>query len=137
MPVEVLVTSLGYSQKIYAQACPDQKKESFVNGCENALRYYGGAPKALVPDNLKSAVTTASRYEPEINEMYREFANHYGMYVYPARSRAPQDKSLVEKGINIVYNRIYAPIRDRNFFSLDEINQTIWDLLEPLNKVNF
>jgi transposase len=137
VPVEVLITSLGYSQKIYAQACRDQSKESFVNGCENALRYYEGAPKAVVPDNLKSAVTIASKYEPKINEMYREFANHYGMYVYPARSRAPQDKSLVEKAVSIVYNRIYAPIRDRNFFSIDELNQTISDLLDPLNEVNF
>ena len=137
MPVEVLITSLGYSQKIYAQACADQTRESFVDGCENALRYYGGSPKALVPDNLKSAVTLASKYEPEINEMYREFANHYSMYVYPARSRAPQDKALVEKAVSIVYNRIYAPIRNRTFFSIDELNETIWYLLDPLNEINF
>jgi transposase len=137
IPVEVLVTSLGYSQKIYAQACSDQTKESFVNGCEKALEYYQGAPKALVPDNLKSAVTLASKYEPEINEMYREFANHYGMYVYPERSRAPQDKALVEKAISIVYNRIYALIRDRTFFSIDQLNEAIWDLLGPLNEINF
>lgn len=137
IPVEVLVTSLGYSQKIYTQACPDQTKESFVEGCEQALEYYEGAPKALVPDNLKSAVTKPSKYEPEINEMYREFANHYGMYVYPARSRAPQDKALVEKAISIVYNRIYAQIRDRTFFSIDQLNQAIWDLLGPLNDINF
>ena len=77
VPVEVIITSLGYSQMIYVEGLRDQKKESFVAGCESALRFYNGASKALVPDNLKSAVTLASKYEPQINEMYREFSNHY------------------------------------------------------------
>ena len=137
VPVEVLVTSLGYSQLIYVEGLRDQKKESFVAGCENALRFYQGAGKALVPDNLKSAVTVASKYEPKINEMYREFANHYGMVVYPARSRKPQDKSLVEKAVSIVYNQIYAVLRNRVFYSLDELNQAIWDCLDQINNKNF
>ncbi len=91
----------------------------------------------MVPDNLKSAVTKASKYEPKINEMYREFANHYGMVVYPARSRKPQDKSLVEKAVSIVYNKIYAVLRNRTFYSLDELNQAIWDLLDTINNENF
>jgi len=96
IPVEVLITCLGYSQMIYVEGFRNQKNESFVTGCEDALYYYQGATKALVPDNLKSGVTVASKYEPEINEMYREFANHYGMVVYPARSRSPQDKAYVK-----------------------------------------
>ncbi len=99
VPVEVMVTCLGYSQMIYAEGLRDQKGESFVAGSESALHFYQGATKAMVPDNLKSAVTKASKYEPQINEMYREFANHYGMVVYPALSRKPQDKSLVEKAV--------------------------------------
>lgn len=137
VPVEVLVTILGYSQLIYVEGLRDQKKESFVEGCENALRFYQGAGKALVPDNLKSAVTVASKYEPKINEMYREFANHYGMVVYPARSRKPQDKSLVEKAVSIVYNQIYAVLRNRVFYSLDELNQAIWGCLDQINNKNF
>ncbi len=137
VPVEVLITCLGYSQYIYVEGMQDQKKESFVAGCENALRFYQGASKALVPDNLKSAVTVASKYEPKINEMYREFANHYGMVVYPARSRKPQDKSLVEKSVSIVYNNIYAVLRNRVFYSLDELNQAIWDCLDQINNKNF
>lgn len=137
IPVEVLITCLGYSQMIYAEGFRNQKKENFVEGCENALHYYQGATKALVPDNLKSGVTVASKYEPEINEMYREFANHYGMVVYPARSRSPQDKALVEKAISIVYNQIYAVLRDRVFYSLEEVNQAIWDQLDKVNSKNF
>ena len=137
VPVEVLVTCLGYSQLIYVEGLRNQKKESFVAGCENALRFYNGACKALVPDNLKSAVTVASKYEPKINEMYRELANYYGMVVYPARSRKPQDKSLVEKSVSIVYNQIYAVLRNRVFYSLDELNQAIWDCLDQINDKNF
>ena len=137
VPVEVMVTCLGYSQLIYVEGLRDQKGESFVAGSENALHFYDGSCKALVPDNLKSAVTVASKYEPKINEMYREFANHYGMVVYPARSRKPQDKSLVEKAVSIVYNQIYAVLRDRIFYSLEELNQAIWDLLDQVNNRNF
>ena len=137
VPVEVLVTCLGYSQLIYVEGLPDQKGESFVAGSENALRFYNGSCEALVPDNTKSAVTVASKYEPKINEMYREFANHYGMVVYPTRSRKPQDKSLVEKAVSIVYNQIYAVLRDRVFYSLEELNQAIWDLLDQVNNKNF
>jgi len=137
VPIEVIITCLGYSQMIYVEGVRDQKKENFVAGCENALRFYNGASKALVPDNLKSAVTLASKYEPQINEMYREFANHYGMVVYPARSRKPQDKSLVEKAVSIVYNKIYAVLRNRDFYSLEELNQAIWDCLDRINNENF
>ena len=137
VPVEVMVTCLGYSQMIYAEGLRDQKGKSFVAGSESALHFYQGVTKAMVPDNLKSAVTKASKYEPKINEMYREFANHYGMVVYPARSRKPQDKSLVEKAVSIVYNKIYAVLRNRTFYSLDELNQAIWDLLDTINNENF
>jgi transposase len=137
VPVEVLVTCLGYSQLIYVEGLRDQKQESFVSGCENALRFYNGSCKALVPDNMKSAVIKASKYEPRINEMYREFANHYGMVVYPARSRKPQDKSLVEKAVSIVYTHIYAVLRDRVFYSLEELNQAIWDCLDKINDRKF
>ena len=137
VPVEVMVTCLGYSQLIYAEGLADQKRESFVAGSENALHYYGGSAKALVPDNLRSAVTEASKYEPKINEMYRELANHYGMVVYPARSRKPKDKALVEKSVSIVYNQIYAHLRNRVFYSLEELNQAIWDLLEEVNNKCF
>jgi transposase len=137
VPAEVFITCLGYSQKIYVEACRDQKSESYINVCEDAFRFYGGVTKAIVPDNLKSAVQEASKYEPIINETFREFANHYGVVVYPTRSRKPKDKALVEKAVSIVYNRIYAVIRDRSFYSLEELNQAIWDLLDGINETKF
>jgi transposase len=137
VPVEVFISILGYSQKIYAQGCPDQKKESYISAAESAFRFYGGTTRAIVPDNLKSAVHKASKYEPILNDTFREFANHYGMVVYPARSRKPRDKALVEKAVSIVYNRIYAVLRDRVFYSLEELNHAIWDLLDGINEMKF
>ena len=132
--VEVYVALLGHSQLTYVEALADQKKESFIKATENALHYFQGVPMALVPDNLKSAVNKAVKYEPLLNKDFLDFANHYGISVYPARSKKPKDKALVEKAVSIVYTRIFAPLRDRVFFSLEELNFAIKELLEKYNK---
>ncbi len=131
--VEVYVALLGYSQFTYVEAIHSQKKEDFISATENALHYFGGVPRVLVTDNLKSAVTKASKYEADLNTDFADFANHYKTSVLPARSYKPRDKALVEKAVNIVYSRIYAPLRDRIFYSLKELNQAIADLLETHN----
>lgn len=135
--VETYVSTLGYSQYTYVEAVPSQKKEDFISASDNALHFYGGVPKALVPDNLKSAVTKADRYEPLINSDFLDFANHYGCTVFPARSRKPQDKSLVEKTVSIVYARIYAPLRNRVFHDLPSLNRAIMELLLVHNSAPF
>src|SRR5690606_13314568 len=99
--------------------------------------YFGGVTKALVPDNLKSAVTKADRYEPVINADFQDFANHYGCAVFPARSRKPQDKSLVEKTVSIVYSRIYAPIRNKVYHDLKTLNADIRHYLDIHNNTPF
>ena len=98
-PVEFFVAILGCSQLTYAQAVHSQQKEDFITALQNALRYFGGVPAAIVrqrptADNLKSAVTKADRYEPQINETLADFALHYQTTILPARSRKPRDKSL-------------------------------------------
>ncbi len=132
-PVEVYVAVLGFSGLTYVEAVYNQKKEVFIATTENALYYFGGVPQALVPDNLKSAVTQADKYEPEINETFLDFANHYRTTVLPARSRKPKDKAMVENMVNIVYRRIFAPLRDRIFSSIKELNSAIWEQLENHN----
>jgi transposase len=112
----------GYSQLSFACAVSSQNSEDFLFACRRMLDYFGGCPKALVPDNLKSGVTRASRYEPEIARTFSDFCNHYQMAALPARVAKPKDKSLVEGLIRILYSRIYAPLRDRIFYSLNEIN---------------
>ncbi|MBS1631604.1 MAG: IS21 family transposase [Bacteroidetes bacterium] len=104
--VEVFVAILGCSQLTYVEAVYSQKKEDLVRACENALHYFGGVPAAIVPDNLKSAVTKSSRYEPTINETFADFAEHYGTVVLPARAYRPKDKALVEGSYRYIGRRV-------------------------------
>ncbi|NVO03847.1 MAG: IS21 family transposase [Bacteroidetes bacterium] len=135
VPVEVFVSILGASQLTYVEATASQKLEDFVQCCENALHFYGGVPNAIVPDNLKSAVTKSSKYEPTINETYEHFAYHYSTVVLPARAYKPKDKALVEGTVRIVYQRIYAEIRNNEYYSLREVNEAVWKELEKLNNL--
>lgn len=131
--VEVFVATLGHSQMTYVEASLGQTKEEYIRCVENALYFFCGVPKVLVPDNLKSAVTKASKYEAVINEDFLDFAEHYGVAVLPARSYKPRDKSLVEKAVSITYKRVFAPLRNKEFYSLHELNQAIGNQLETLN----
>lgn len=98
-----------------------------------ALGFIRGAPAAIVPDNLRSGVTRAHRYEPQINPSYQDFAQHYGLAILPARVRKPRDKAKVEVGVQVVERWILARLRNRTFFSLGELNLAISELLEQLN----
>lgn len=135
--VEVYIATLGYSQLTYVEAVANQKKDAFICATENALHYFGGVPRVLVPDNLKSAITKADKYEADVNEDFLDFANHYKTAVLPARSRKPKDKALVEKSVSIVYSRIFAPLRNQVFFSIAELNKVIKELLEKHNQQHF
>jgi transposase len=123
--VEVFVAILGASQLTYVEAMMTQKKEDFIPACENALHFYGGVPAAIVPDNLRSAVSKSHKYEPTINETFSDFAEHYNTTILPTRAYKPKDKALVESAIRIIYSRIYAKLRDQIFYSLEEINRAI------------
>ena len=136
-PVEVFVAILGASQLTYVEAVESQDMEDFITACENALRFFGGAPTAIVPDNLKSAVTKSSRYEPQINENFEAFADHYAMAVVPARAYKPKDKALVEGAVKITYNRIYTNLHGKEFTSIKELNEAIMELLGKYNRINF
>jgi transposase len=135
--VEVFVAILGASQLTYAEASFSQKSEDWIRSNERAFIYCGGVTQAIVPDNLKSGVTQSNRYEPGINLMFDDFAGHYQTVILPARVRRPQDKALVENAVNLVYQRIYAPLRNRIFYSLKELNEAIWDILEQHNNTPF
>ncbi len=131
--VQVYIATLGASQYTYIEASMSQKKDDFITSTENALHFFGGVPAAIVPDNLKSAVTKVSRYEPTINETFADFTLHYQTCPLPARVRKPKDKALVEGMVNIAYKAIYAKLRKQTFFSLKELNQAILSALELLN----
>lgn len=134
---EVFVAILGASQLTYVEAVESQQTEDFISACENALHYFGGAPNAVVPDNLKSAVIKSSRYEPKLNENFEAFADHYSMAVLPARAYKPRDKALVEGAVKIVYNRIYTNLPAEPAASLQILNTLIVPLLDQHNSSSF
>ena len=131
--VEVFISILGASQLTYVQAVMSQQKEDFIGACQSALHFYGGVPLAIVPDNLKSAVTKSSKYEPTLNEAFADFAEHYSTTILPARAYRPRDKALVEGAVKIIYTRVYAKLRGKTYFSLEELNKAILIALEEHN----
>jgi transposase len=135
--MEIFVATLPFSQYTYVEACPSQKREDFISCLNNALAYFGGVPQAIVSDNLKAAVTRSSKYEAVINKTFKDFALHYGCAINPTRSYAPQDKALVENAVHLTYQRIYYPMRNMQFFSLQALNAEIKKHLETYNDVLF
>ncbi len=135
--VEVFVAILPHSQYTYVEACMSQKREDLIQCSENALHFYGGVPKAIISDNLKSAVTRSSKYEAQVNRSFKDFARHYNCVINPTRSYSPQDKALVENAVHLAYQRIYYPLREMTFFSLEELNKEIRVLLENYNSLLF
>jgi transposase len=133
--VEAFVSVLGFSGKTYVRACESQRKEDFLPCIVHSINYYGGVPKVLVPDNLKPGVDKASNYEADINRDLLDLGNHYGMAILPARSRKPRDKAWVERMVQIIYTRIFAPLRNRVFTSVDDLNEAILELLEVHNNL--
>lgn len=131
--VEVFVAILGCSQLTFVMAMASQRKEDFIMGCEQALHFYGGVPQAIVPDNLKSAVTKASKYEAQLNDNFAAFAEHYHTFGFPTRTYKPKDKALVEGAVKIIYTTIFSKIDSKIYHSLDDLNIDILQHLQVHN----
>ena len=132
-PVELFVAVLGASNYTYIEASLTQQGPEFIASHVRAFEYFGGAAKATVPDQLKSGVTTACRYEPGVQRTYEEMALHYGTTVLPARPGKPRDKAKVETGVLVGQRWILARLRNETFFSIGALNERIAELLEYLN----
>lgn len=130
---EVLIGVLPHTHYTFAIALPNQKTESFLYGLNKALEYLGGAPQYILSDNLKAYVTKADRYEPDYNELTVQLANHYRIDLQATRVRKPRDKGSVENLVSTVYTRLYAPLRNEVFYSIDEINEAFSKRLELHN----
>lgn len=131
--IEVFVAILGCSQLTFVMAVRSQCKEDFILGCERALHFFGGVPQAIVPDNLKSAVTKASKYEAQLNDNFAAFAEHYHTFGFPTRTYKPKDKALVEGAVKIIYKTIFSKIDQNVYHTLDQINKDILIHLEIHN----
>lgn len=134
---QIFVACWGASTYTYAEASWSQKKGDWIEAHVNAFEYFGGVPEILVPDNLKSAITKACRYEPEINTSYQHMASHYKTVIIPARPYKPKDKAKAENAVLIVERWIMARLRHMTFFTLAEVNQNIRLLLKDLNQRPF
>src|SRR6266700_2184399 len=130
---KIFVAVLGASNYTYAEARLSEALPEWICAHVNALAYLGGVPKAIVCDNLKAGVTTASRYEPGVNRTYQDLAAHYGTTIMPTRPRKPRDKAKVEVAVQIAQRWILARLRDRRFFSLADLNVAIRALVDELN----
>ena len=130
---QVFVAVLGASSYTFAEATWTQTLADWTASHVRAFEFFGGCPELVIPDNLRSAVSRAQRYEPDINPTYHDLADHYAVAVLPARARRPRDKAKVEVAVQVVERWILAALRNRTFFSLAELNAAIAKLLERLN----
>jgi transposase len=136
-PAAVFVAVLGASSYTFAEATSGQDLRSWTGSHMRAFEFFGGVVEVVVPDNLKSAVTHPSYYEPDLNPTYRDLGEHYGVAIIPARPYRARDKAKAEVGVQVVQRWIVAALRKRRFFSLDEVNQAIAELLVRLNQRPF
>ena len=130
----VFVATLPYSDYCFAMAVPSQKSDDFLYALQCCFAHLGGVPKVLVPDNLKSAVNKTDKYEPDINRVMEDFANHYQTSVLPARAYKPKDKALVENSVRLIYNRVYAKLRHETFFDINSLNEAIMEKVKVHNQ---
>lgn len=129
----LFVATLGASSYTFATATRNQQMESWLAGHVQAFDYFGGVPALAVPDNTKTGVTKAHRYDPDLNPTYYGFAQHYGFGIVPARPYQPRDKAKVESAVQIAQRWIVAALRHHKFFSLEQLNAAIRELLDKLN----
>lgn len=133
----LFVAVLGASSYIYAEAAFSLDTDAFLSAHCRLFSFLGGVPQILVPDNLKTGVSRPDRYEPEIARGYSDLAAHYGTAIIPARVRRPRDKAKVEAGVLHAYRHILAPLRNRVFFSLGELNEAIRVRVAAINERPF
>jgi hypothetical protein len=131
--LQVMVCILPASGYIYVEAMESQRIGMFLQGIISALNYIGGVPKALVTDNLKSAVTRVGKYESIINQQLQNLTSYYGTTCDPTRSRAPTDKAMVEGAVKIVYSKIFYHTQNKQYGDIKEVNQAIRSKLLELN----
>jgi len=133
----VFVAVLPYSGYAYAEAFFSQNLESWIQAHVHAYEFFGGTSRILTPDNLKTGVLKADWYSPVINKTYHEMAEYYGTAVIPTGIKKPTEKAMVERTVGMLSTWIIAALRNRQFFSLFDLNQAIRQKLEDFNKKPF
>jgi transposase len=137
LPAYVFVATLPCSGYSYVEAFLSRDQESWTNAHIRAFEYFGGTPRMITPDNLKTGVDSAEKPMPVINKSYKELAEHYGCVVIPARVRKPKDKPAVEGTVGVITTWVIATLRNRRFFTLSDLNEAIGDKLNAFNEKPF
>lgn len=130
----IFVSCLGYSQLIFAKAFSSMKEIDFLSAHESMFEFYNGAPEVICPDNTKTAVIKANRYDPDLNVEYNRFTKHYGITVAPARVYSPKDKALVEGAVKLVQRLLKWKMRGKKLTSLKQINQLLVEVTLQINE---
>lgn len=133
----VFVATFPFSSYTYAEACRSQGQQDFVKAFNSSAVYFKGVSECVLFDNTKTLVKKADRYEPDFTDLGEQLSVHYQTTFMATRVAKPRDKPTVEGAVNIVYNRIYAMLRNEKFFSLEELNQGIREKLVLLNQRHF
>ncbi len=136
-PAFIFVAVLGASNKTYAEAFLNQKLPAWLAAHCHAYNFFGGVAKATVPDNPKTAVLKACRYEPLLHASYQEMAAHYDTVILPARPRRPKDKAKVETAVLIAERQLLAALRDQKFFHVEALNIALRARLDQINSQPF
>jgi len=134
---QIFVAVMGTSNYTFAEATWTQTQADWLGSHVRAFEFLGGVPELVIPDNLKSGVSKACRYDPDVNAAYQQLAAHYGTAIVPARPYKPKDKAKAEVGVQIIERWILARLRHQTFFSLAELNACIRALLEDVNRRSF
>jgi len=130
---QLFVAVLGASGYTFAHASLSQKQEDFINSHVLCYHFFGGVPRAVVPDNLKSAIISNNKKGIVINESYADLARHYNMFVEPTRPYKPKDKAKAEQGVLGIQRYILGRLRKQKFFDINELNDAISTLLDDYN----
>ena len=130
---QIFVAVLGASGYTFVHASMSQKQEDFINSHVIAYSFFGGTPRSVVPDNLKSAIISNNKNGIVVNESYKDLARHYSMIVEPARPYRPKDKSKAEQGVLGIQRYILARLRHQKFFCINELNDAMSTLLDDYN----
>ena len=121
----------------YAKACDDMRSTNWLLCHVHAYEYFGGVTRLLLPDNLKTGIVKNTRYDTIFNKSYYEMAEYYETAITPARVKHPKDKSLAEGTVKFATTWIIAALRNRTFFSFEEVREAVSEKLEELNRRPF
>lgn len=137
IPAYVFVATLPYSGYSYVEAFFSMNQEAWTTAHVIAYKYFGGVTRIIQCDNLKTGVQKHGKDELILNKAYQEFTEHYGTAILPARVRSPKDKAAVKGTVGIISTFILAALRNRQFLSLQELNEAVWERLEVFHRKPF